>query len=109
VSAKRVRAQLPRLPGPEFFADPRHSIAAEGGDSILSYDPETQAGFIYSRRAGTWQITAPVAFETWVVLARLLGLTIGDSEDARRWFRACCPRPEGDNVVDFIPPADTRH
>lgn len=109
MSAKRIRATLPRLPAPGFFRNPRHSIATEGGGSLLTYDPETRAGFIYHRATGTWQITAPVAFETWVTLVHAMGLAIGDSEDARRWIRACSPHPAGDNVVDLVPPSRSRH
>ena len=109
MSARKLTARLPALPAPEFFSKPEHSIMSDDGSALLTYDARTCSGFIYHLASKSWQIHAPVDFALWAVMVRLSGYTVSDSEDARRWFRACCPSEQaGGNVVDFPGPL-TRH
>lgn len=107
MSKGKLKAELPTLPHPDFFRDPKHSIMSDDGAALLSYDATTRSGFVYHIESKAWSISAPIDFTTWALLVRMTGYTVSDCEDARRWFRACCPNPAGDNVVDFI--SATRH
>lgn len=104
---RKLRARLPSLPTPAFFAEAQHSILTQDGSALLTYDPRTRSGFIYYIESGLWTILAPVDFVTFALHARLAGHTIGDSQDVARWLRACSPNPAGGNVVDLH--AMTRH
>ena len=107
MSKRKLKARLPALPAPEFFNNPAHSIMTDDGTALLSYDADTCSGFVYHIDTGAWSINAPVDFNTWAFLVRMTGYAVSDTEDARRWFRACSPNPQGDNVVDF--PGSVRH
>ncbi len=107
MSESTLSANLPRLPHPEFFCDPAHTIMDDARGALLSYDPTTRAGFIYYVESHTWSITAPVDFITWALLVKASGHTVSDSEDSRRWFKACQPTPASANIIDF--PGGTRH
>jgi len=102
----RITARPPALPPLEFFAKAEHSIAARGGAAILTYDPATRAGFIYQVDSASWLISAPVSFGEFAMLAAGSGYSVDDSEDARRWLRACEAQP---GSVPPGPPTKTRH
>lgn len=101
MSRAKMMVRPPALPPVEFFADARHSIMSDDGSALLSYDAATHTGFIYGVTTETWTISTPVDFATWALLVRSAGLTISDSADSRRWYRAVCPHPAGGSVVDF--------
>lgn len=107
MSKAKLEVRLPVLPAAEFFAEAKHSIMSDDGTALLSYDTGTCSGFIYYITDKAWSIMSPVDFHTWALLVRAAGFTVSDCEDARRWFRACCPHPSGANVLDF--PGRTSH
>ena len=108
MTVRKMLAQLPALPPPEFFNKPEHTIMSDDGAALISYDTATCAGFVYHVATESWSISAPVDFTTFALLVRMSGYTVSDSEDTRRWFQTCSPNPAGANVVDF-PPARTKH
>jgi hypothetical protein len=92
-----IKAQLPRLPHPAFFSTADYTIRTSDGSALVSYDPETRAGFVYTVSAGVWSISAPIAFLEFAALVAAAGYVVSDSPDARRWFAACSvlPAPGG--------------
>jgi hypothetical protein len=86
---KTLVARLPALPSPDFFLDPSHSIRTSDTGALLIYDPETRAGLVYSIDVGTWAITAPIDFYSFVVLAAASGHRVPETDEARAWFDAC--------------------
>ena len=96
-----IRVRLSALPHPRVFSDPARTIMAADRTALLTNDPDTRAGFIYRILDGVWLIHAPVDFVGFVVLARLQGYTINDSQDARLWLDTCSPHPNGENVTAF--------
>lgn len=93
MGAATLRAQLPALPDPALFNDPRHTILSACGGALLTYDPATRAGFIYLIESGRWHITAPVEFDVFASIIAAAEFRIADGDDARRWLAACMPRP----------------
>ncbi|MFD1069945.1 hypothetical protein ACFQ2D_08370 [Luteimonas composti] len=102
----RITAKLPALPAPEFFARAEHSIITRDGAAILTFDPSTRSGFIYQVATGAWLISSPVSFGEFALLVVGSGYAVDDSEDARRWLRAC--GAEGGSIPPH-PPGGRRH
>lgn len=105
MTESKIIAKLPALPAPEFFRDPNHTILTADGSALLTYDPATQAGFIYYLESKVWTIVAPVDFATFALHASASGHNVQAGEDAGRWFLAC-----GYDPADAPPAsASTRH
>lgn len=102
----RITAKLPALPEPEFFARAENSIITRDGAAILTFDPSTRSGFIYRVATGSWLISSPVSFGEFALLVVGSGYSVDDSEDARRWLRACEAEP---GCVPPGKPPGTRH
>lgn len=84
-----LKVHLPRLPNPEFFAVPEHSIRTACGQALLSYDRATGAGFVYNIQTNSWMIHAPVGFEVFAMLVAGAGYAIPAGDEAQRWFESC--------------------
>lgn len=89
MSEQTLQAQLPTLPETSFFTDPERSIMTSDARALLSYDPQTRAGFVYVIDKRQWFISAPIEFPDFARICAHSGYTIGSSDDAKRWLRVC--------------------
>lgn len=103
----KLRIHFPRMPAPEFFSEPSHTIRTADGSALLSYDPDTRAGFVYYLTTGVWTISAPVDFTTFALHARLSGHVLIDSDDAKRWMSACGKKESDTKTLPVT--TETRH
>lgn len=87
--SETIRARLPRLPDPAFFRDPERTVATSGGGALVSYDPETRAGFVYVIAEGLWSISAPIDFPMFAALLNVSGHRLPATPEVRAWVDRC--------------------
>lgn len=88
-SENQIRVQLPTLPAPSFFSNPDFTMLTADGQCLLSYDPQTLAGFVYEIASGRWHISAPIDFLHFASSCACAGHTIPPGAAADRWLQAC--------------------
>lgn len=94
-TTREVIARLPALPGPEFFRDPARTVGTACGSALVSYDPQTRAGFLYVIEEGVWSIAAPVDFPVFAALVRSAGYVLPESQLVRAWVGRCLGDSDG--------------
>lgn len=87
--SKTIKARLPRLPDPAFFRDSERTMATSDGGALVSYDPETRAGFLYVVAEGFWSISAPVDFPMFAALLDASGYSFPATPEVRAWVDRC--------------------
>lgn len=86
---KRINARLPRLPDPTFFRDPERTVATSDGGALVSYDPDTRAGFLYVVAERLWSISAPIDFPMFAALLNASGHSLPATPEVRAWVDRC--------------------
>ena len=87
--SKTINARLPRLPDPAFFRNPERTMATSDGVALVTYDPETRAGFLYVVADGLWSISAPIDFPVFAALLDASGYSFPATPAVRAWVDRC--------------------
>lgn len=89
MTERRTRVIPLAVPSEAFFRDPEMTIRTSDGLALVSYDPETLAGCIYSLNWHRWNVTTPVSFDEFFAMLLALGYALPSGDDATRWRQRC--------------------